>query len=101
VTPAPVPDDQALEQRSTEELHELAVRQAVARRDVGFFWRLIELLPAAEAAAGRLDKAVADVSTLRAHVDDFTDSGRGEIAELLRPYYVDYLRNAHVHARAS
>jgi hypothetical protein len=27
--------------------------------------------------------------TLRAHVDDITDSGRGEIAELLRPFYRD------------
>jgi hypothetical protein len=101
LTPAPVPDDQSLEQPSTEELHELAVRQAVTRRDLSFFWNLIELLPAAEAAAGRLDKAVADVLTLRAHVDDLTDSGRGEIAELLRPYYLDYLRRAHVRAPAS
>jgi hypothetical protein len=27
-----------------------------------------------------------------AHVDGITDSGRGEIAELLRPFYLDYLR---------
>jgi hypothetical protein len=92
VTQQPIPDQQALEQLAGEELHKLALREAVARRDLDFFWGLIELLPAAEAAAGRLDKAVADATTLRAHVDDVTDSGRGEIAEMLRPYYLDYLR---------
>jgi hypothetical protein len=90
VTQRPIPDE--LERLSAEELHERAVREAVAQRDLGFFWHLIELLPAAEAAAGRIDKAVADVTTLRAHIDDLTDSGRGEIAEMLRPYYVEYLR---------
>jgi hypothetical protein len=30
--------------------------------------------------------------TLIAHVDDIADSGRGEIAELLRPFYLGYLR---------
>jgi hypothetical protein len=86
------PPDEPLERLSAEELHDLAVREAAARLDLGFFWRLLELLPAAEAAAGRLDEAVADVQTLRAHIDDLTDSGRGEVAELLRPFYLDYLR---------
>ena len=90
MTQRPVPDE--LERLSAEELHELAVREAFARRDLGFFWDLIAIMPAAEAAAGRIDKAVADVTTLRAHIDDLTDSGRGEIAEMLRPYYVEYLR---------
>jgi hypothetical protein len=52
----------------------------------------MELLPAAETFAGELDEAVADVMTLRAHVDDLTDAGRGEIAEALRPFYLEYLR---------
>jgi hypothetical protein len=68
------------------------VREALRRLDLGFFWRLLEYLPIAEAAAGELDEAQADILTLRAHVDDITDSGRGEIAELLRPFYLDYLR---------
>jgi hypothetical protein len=85
-------DDDPLERLSTTELHDLAVRHAVRTLDVGFFWRLLEFLPAAEAAAGELDEAVADTLTLRAHIDDITDSGRGEIAELLRPFYLDYLK---------
>jgi hypothetical protein len=39
-----------------------------------------------------LREAEADVATLRAHIDDVTDSGRGDVAELLRPFYLDYLR---------
>jgi hypothetical protein len=73
------------------ELHALAVRYALRHLDVGFFVRLIELLPVAEAAAGQVGEAEADVLTLRAHIDDVTDSGRGEVAELLRPFYVEYL----------
>ena len=33
------------------------------------------------------------MATMRAHLDDLTDSGRGEVAELLRPFYLDYLRS--------
>jgi hypothetical protein len=80
-----------LEALSSQELHDLAVRHARRRLDVGFFWRLMQMLPAAEAAAGRLDEAEADVQRLSAHVDDITDSGRGEVAELLRPFYLEYL----------
>ena len=30
---------------------------------------------------------------MSAHIDDLTDSGRGEVAELLRPFYLEYLRS--------
>jgi hypothetical protein len=84
--------DDPLDRLSSEELHDLAVRHALRTLDVGFFWRLLEYLPVAEAAAGELDEATADLMTLSAHVDDITDSGRGEIADLLRPFYLDYLK---------
>ena len=80
-----------LEQLSSHELHDLAVRHALRHLDVGFFWRLLEYLPAAEAAAGNTEAAEADALTLRARLDDLTDSGKGEVAERLRPYYVEYL----------
>jgi hypothetical protein len=85
-------EDDPLERLSSKELHDLAVRHAVRTLDLGFFWRLLEYLPAAEAAAGELDEATADVTSALAHIDDITDSGRGEIAERLRPFYLDYLR---------
>ena len=88
-----MPDDDRLEERSAKELHDLAVRYALRHLDIPFFIRLMEALPVAEAAAGELDEAEADALTLRAHVDDLTDSGEGEVAELLRPLYLEYLRN--------
>jgi hypothetical protein len=91
-------DDDGLDGLSSQALHDLAVSYAKRHLDVRFFWELMELLPAAEAAAGELDEAEADVMTLSAHIDDITDSGRGEIAEMLRPFYIEYLRRHGVRA---
>jgi hypothetical protein len=82
----------ALEPLSAEQLHDLAVRHATKHLDVKFFWDLVALLPAAEAASGELDEAEQDVQTLRGHVNDVTDAGRAPLAEALRPFYLDYLR---------
>jgi hypothetical protein len=84
--------DDALDRLSSEELYQLAARRARRHLDVGFFWHLLERLPAAEAAAGDLDQAEADVMRLSAHLDDLTDAGRGEVADALRPFYLEYLR---------
>lgn len=74
-----------------EHLHDLAVRRALKRLDVKFFWNLMEALPLAESAAGEFDRANADLMSWMAHVDDITDAGRGETAEFLKPFYIDYL----------
>ena len=86
-------DDDDLNRLSSRELHDLAVSRAKRHLDVRFFWELMRLLPAAEAAAGELDEAETDVMKLSAHVDDVADSGRGEVADLLRPFYLEYLRS--------
>lgn len=91
-------DADTLDARSSEELHDLAVHYALRHLDVGFFFTLMKRLPVAEAAVGQVDEAEADVLTLRAHIDDLTDSGRGEVAELLRPFYLEYLRDHGVSA---
>jgi hypothetical protein len=91
--PTDRPDDDPLDRLSSKELHDLAVDHARRHLDLGFFWRLMEYLPVAETAAGRLDEAEADIERALAHVDDITDSGEGEIADLLRPYYLEYLRS--------
>jgi hypothetical protein len=91
VSPAVPDDDDRLERLSSQELHDLAVRHALRHLDVPFFIRLMEALPVAEAAAGEIDEAAADAMTLSAHVDDLTDSGQGEVADLLRPLYIEYL----------
>ncbi len=85
-------DDDGLDALSSKELHDLAVRYALRHLDIAFFIRLMRRLPVAEAAAGEVDEAAADVFTLRAHIDDVTNSGEGEVADLLRPLYLEYLR---------
>ena len=81
-----------LETLSSQELHDLAVSYAKRHLDVKFFWNLMQTLPAAEAAAGELGEAEADVMRMSAHLDDVTEAGKGEVADLLRPFYLDYLR---------
>jgi hypothetical protein len=76
---------------SSRELHDLAVRHARRHLDIRFFWQLMEVLPAAQAAAGDLREAEADVAQMSAHLNDITDAGRGEVAEALRPFYIEYL----------
>ena len=79
------------EQLSSRELHDLAVRHARRNLDIRFFWQLMEVLPAAQAAAGDQREAEADVAQMSAHLNDITDAGRGEVAEVLRPFYLEYL----------
>jgi hypothetical protein len=80
-----------LERLSSEDLHDLAVRRAVKHLDVEFFWRLLGAVPAAEASIGRRQEAEDDLLGLLARVDDIADSGKGELADALRPFYLDYL----------
>jgi hypothetical protein len=88
-----MPDaDDALDRLSSEELHDLAVSHARRHLNVKFFWELMKILPAAEAAAGEYEEANADIQRMSAHIDDVTDAGKGEVAEQLRPFYLEYLR---------
>jgi hypothetical protein len=90
--------DDPLERLSSAELHDLAVRRARRHLDARFFWDLMKTLPAAEAGAGELDEAETDVQRLSAHFDDVTDSGKGAVGELMRPFYLDYLKRHGVQA---
>src|SRR3954454_17251813 len=87
-----------LDRLSSQALHDLALHRAKRHLDVRFFYNLMQLLPVAEAGAGEVDKTEDDVLRLSAHVDDLTDSGQGEVADLLRPFYLEYLRKHHVKA---
>jgi hypothetical protein len=91
-------DNDGLEALSSQELHDLAVSRAKHHFDGRFFWDLMKLLPAAEAAAGELGEAETDVLRLSAHVDDVTEAGKGEVADMLRPFYIEYLRRHNVTA---
>jgi hypothetical protein len=87
-----------LDALSSSELHDLAVHRARRHLDVKFFWELMQVLPAAEAGAGEFQEMENDVQRLSAHVDDITDAGKGEVGELMRPFYLDYLRRHRVRA---
>jgi hypothetical protein len=91
-------DDDTLDRLSSAELHDLAVSRARRHLDARFFWDLMKTLPAAEAGAGELGEAENDVQRLSAHFDDVTDSGKGEVGELMRPFYLEYLRRHGVQA---
>jgi hypothetical protein len=90
--------DDDLDRLSSQELHDLAVSRAKHHLDARFFWELMRTLPAAESAAGDFDEAQNDVMKMSAHVNDVTEAGRGEVADLLRPFYLDYLRRHGVKA---
>ncbi len=80
-----------LEQLSTQELHERAFSLARQHLDAGFFWKLLEAVPAAEAAAGHLDEAEVDVLSLARRVQDMVRPDTIEEADAFRPIYIDYL----------
>ena len=90
--------DDPLDRLSSKELHDLAVRHARRHLDAKFFWNLMSVLPAAEAAAGETGEMASDIDRMSAHLDDITESGKGETADLLRPFYLDYLRTHGVKA---
>ena len=80
-----------LEKLSSKELHDRAVRRALHHVDVEFFWELLRAIPAAEASEGHDDEAGRDITHLSVLLDDAIDSGEGDLADALRPLYLDYL----------
>jgi len=76
---------------SSRELHDLAVRRALHHLDVEFLWELLRAIPAAEASEGHANEAGRDVTHLSVLLDDAVGSGEGDVAEALRPLYLDYL----------
>lgn len=80
-----------LEALSSHELHDMAVRRALHHADVGFLWELLRSIPAAEALEGDVHESEADATKVSALLADALESGKGEIADALRPLYIDYL----------
>ena len=66
------------------ELHVFVVSYAKDHRDARFFVQLAEIFP--------------DVIEPGAQIGDLTDSGRGDTAEMLRPFCLDYLRRHGIEA---
>jgi hypothetical protein len=80
-----------LERLSSAELHDRATRLAWRRVDVSFLWDLLKTIPEARAAIGDQDRAEIDIMRPLALLNDLVDADRGELANALRPYYIDYL----------
>jgi hypothetical protein len=95
VTSAPVVNESSyraeLDALPTKEVYLRARRRALRRLDVRFFWNLLRTIPAAEAAAGDVEEAQADVRSGIARLNDLRDAGEGKLGEALRPLYIDYL----------
>jgi len=80
-----------LERLSSAELHDRATRLAWRRLDVSFLWDLLKTIPEARAAAGDEERSETDIVRPLALLNDLVDADRGELADALRPFYVDYL----------
>jgi hypothetical protein len=86
-----MPTFDELDKLPTVDLRARAFRVARHRLDIGFFWRLVEYAPVAEAIGGHTRHAQADVLSLSATVEDAIASGEDEVEDALRPVYIDYL----------
>jgi hypothetical protein len=80
-----------LDSLSARELHDRAIKLAVHRGDVRFLWRLMSEIPAAKAATGDLERSSSDLLHISSLLSDFALAGDGQVAEELRPFYIDYL----------
>jgi len=84
--------EDGLDELSTKELHDRAVRRAERHLDVKFFWSLLQLIPAAQAASGDTGEADYDIQSSKGLISDAMHSGDGALGEALRPLFIDYLR---------
>lgn len=81
-----------LDELSSKELHDRAVKLAVRHGDIRFLWQLLTRIPAAEATAGRVGESEADIKWVVPMLDDYFHAGDGDLAEALRGFYLEYLR---------
>ena len=85
--------DQELEHLSSQELHDRAMSHARRHLDVGFLWRVLKALPAAQAAGGDINEANADITHVSALITDaLSTRDDPQALEGLRPMYIEYLR---------
>lgn len=83
-----------LDALSTEELRERAFDLARERRDLGFFWDVLQHLPHADDAEsldGSLGSYGASVDDAVALWREFEGRGYGDAEPLLRAKFIDYL----------
>ena len=74
----------------THELHDRAVKRAERHLDVKFFWRLLEEMPAAQAADGDAERGEEEVAHWSRQVLDILRHDEAAM-DARRPIYIDYL----------
>jgi hypothetical protein len=80
-----------LEALPTPDLYDRATGYALRHADVRFFWRILQSLPAAEAAAGNVAEGETDVQSIWGHLNDRKMAREGPAADALRELYIEYL----------
>lgn len=76
----------------SKELHDRATARARKHVDLSFYWDLMKVLPAAEAAIGNEDQSTADIFKIGSLLRDFFEAEDGDDhLEALRPFFIDYL----------
>lgn len=79
---------------SSQELHDRATKHAQKHLDLKFYWELMKVLPAAEAAIGNEDQSTADIFKVGSLIRDFFEAEDGDDhVEALRPFFIDYLQS--------
>ncbi|CAN5757216.1 hypothetical protein BH23ACT12_BH23ACT12_12960 [soil metagenome] len=86
-----MPTFEELDSLTSKQLHDKAARTALKRLDVGFFLDLLASVPAAEMVAGHREEANEDVVSLSKRLQDAVHADEGELADAMRPIYIDYL----------
>jgi hypothetical protein len=81
-----------LDRLSSRELHDRAVRRARRHLDAKFFWDLVQITPAAEAAAGDLPEADSDIQHWSGQVLDAMKDEDPKAVDARRAFYIEYLR---------
>jgi len=81
-----------LELLPTKDLYDRAIQRAKHHLDVGFLWDLVKALPVAEEVIGDDERSKVDIARPLALINDLYDAGEGDLGEVLRPMYVDYLQ---------
>ena len=63
------------------------------RLDLGFLWSVLKTIPAAEASAGDVGEADEHIAVgnVIGLIEDFVHSDEGDLADALRPLYIDYI----------
>jgi hypothetical protein len=81
-----------LERLPTKDLYDRAIQRAKHHLDVGFLWDLVKALPVAEEVIGDDERSKVDIARPLALINDLYDAGEGDLGEVLRPMYIDYLQ---------